>query len=226
MKTSVFIDGFNFYYGCYKNWDDPWCHDFLGNGPFKWLDFRSLATAMLPGDTVHRIHYCTATVRGTPRDRDKPVRQQTYLRALQGYCKVQVHLGHFEPRDKTGMLKTPLPCKQPTPCLAGLVQVSVREEKGSDVNLATALLRDAFLGDFEKAIVISNDSDLAGAIRVVRDDAKRVVHVVSPYPSVVNELKKAATLSSVLDKQLIPHCQLPDQVVLKRGAVLKRPRAW
>jgi hypothetical protein len=33
------------------------------------------------------------------------------------------------------------------------------EEKGSDVNLATYLLLDAFKQDCEAAVVISNDSD-------------------------------------------------------------------
>ena len=33
------------------------------------------------------------------------------------------------------------------------------EEKGSDVNLASHLLLDAFRGDFDVAAILSNDSD-------------------------------------------------------------------
>ena len=36
------------------------------------------------------------------------------------------------------------------------------EEKGSDVNLSTYLLLGAFEGDYEQAVVISNDSDFFG----------------------------------------------------------------
>ena len=42
------------------------------------------------------------------------------------------------------------------------------EEKGSDVNLATYLLLDAFDNDYDTAIVVSNDSDFIHPIEVVR----------------------------------------------------------
>src|SRR5947208_16760199 len=48
------------------------------------------------------------------------------------------------------------------------VEVIRTEEKGSDVNLATMLLVDSFAEEFELAVVISNDSDLAMPIEVVR----------------------------------------------------------
>jgi hypothetical protein len=35
------------------------------------------------------------------------------------------------------------------------------EEKGTDVNLATYLLVDGYEGDYEQALVMSNDADLA-----------------------------------------------------------------
>lgn len=43
-----------------------------------------------------------------------------------------------------------------------------REEKGTDVNLATHLLLDVLQGEVDAVIVISNDSDLALPIRVAR----------------------------------------------------------
>ena len=42
-----------------------------------------------------------------------------------------------------------------------LATVRKREEKGSDVNVATHLLVDVLTGAIDAAIVISNDSDLA-----------------------------------------------------------------
>lgn len=228
MRTNVYIDGFNFYYGCYKqlDWDDPFCHDLLGNGPYKWLDFRRLCETIFPSDVIHRVHYCTARVKPTLGDPDQPVRQQTYLRALKTTGRFYIHLGHFERRSKRGMLTTLVPCQMTPPCLVGLVNVEVNEEKGSDVNLATALLKDAFLNDFEQAVVISNDSDLAAAIRVVRVDAKLPVHVISPYPSVTKDLRTAATSSRVLDKALLPHHQLPPTVILSDGTKLLKPKGW
>ena len=48
---------------------------------------------------------------------------------------------------------------------AKTVQVMKSEEKGSDVNIASYLLVDAFDDDYEAAVVVSNDSDLAEPIR-------------------------------------------------------------
>ena len=41
---------------------------------------------------------------------------------------------------------------------------------GSDVNLATRLLVDGFDGEYEQAVVVSNDADFVGAMRYVMDD--------------------------------------------------------
>jgi hypothetical protein len=48
------------------------------------------------------------------------------------------------------------------------VWVDKTEEKGSEVNLASHLLRDAFSKRFEVAVLITNDSDLAEPVRIVR----------------------------------------------------------
>jgi hypothetical protein len=226
MRTNVYIDGFNFYYGCFGTWEDPICHEFKATGPYKWVDLRKLSETLYPNDTIHRIHYCTAIVKGTHRDPNKPVRQQTYLRALRSTGLFYVHEGHFEERTKYGMLKSLPPCVQNPPCLVGLVVVRVREEKGSDVNLATRLLRDAFLGDFEQAVVVSNDSDLADAIRVVKADTRLPIHVVSPHRDVVRELRRAATTATVLNKYLLPACQLPSPITLPDGTQLFKPHGW
>lgn len=48
------------------------------------------------------------------------------------------------------------------PPIAGhqTVEVIKTEEKGSDVNLATYLVSDAYEKDFEAAVVVTDDSDL------------------------------------------------------------------
>ena len=49
-----------------------------------------------------------------------------------------------------------------------MVSVADREEKGSDVNVATHLLLDVFDPRVDAAVVISNDSDLALPITQAR----------------------------------------------------------
>ena len=44
------------------------------------------------------------------------------------------------------------------------------EEKGSDVNIATYMLTDAFRKDCDQLIVITNDSDLAEPVRIINKE--------------------------------------------------------
>ena len=56
------------------------------------------------------------------------------------------------------------------------------EEKGSDVNLATYLLADAFRNDADCFVIISNDSDLTEPMRIVRHELGKVVGLLNPHP--------------------------------------------
>ena len=71
MRTFVYVDGFNLYYGALKG------------TPSKWLDQQVLlATVLQPHHDILTVKYFTARVSGTPADPSKPQRQDVYLRAL------------------------------------------------------------------------------------------------------------------------------------------------
>lgn len=150
VKTNVYVDGFNLYYRAVKG------------TPYKWLDLSRLCGVLLPSHSVNRIRYFTALVDSRAVDPQSPIRQQTYIRALTTITNLSVHYGQFRTRKK----RTPL--VSPGDGIGAIVEVWDTEEKGSDVNLATYLLIDAFNQDYEQAVIISNDSDLAFPIRVVR----------------------------------------------------------
>ncbi|MBL8437028.1 MAG: NYN domain-containing protein [Zoogloeaceae bacterium] len=59
-------------------------------------------------------------------------------------------------------------------------QVHVMEEKGSDVNLACHLIHDGWAGRYDGAVVISNDTDLVEPIRIVVQELKKPVTLLSP----------------------------------------------
>lgn len=61
-----------------------------------------------------------------------------------------------------------------------MVSYAYREEKGSDVNVASHLLLDVLGGSVDGAIVISNDSDLRFPIQQARDRVP--VGTVNPSP--------------------------------------------
>ncbi|NDE94213.1 MAG: NYN domain-containing protein, partial [Betaproteobacteria bacterium] len=94
--------------------------------------------------------------------------------ALATLPKVSVHLGHFLIHEVT----MPLVVAPGQP--QQYARVIKTEEKGSDVNLATHLLHDAHMDRFDVAVVVSNDSDLLGPIKIVRNELGKKVGILNP----------------------------------------------
>jgi hypothetical protein len=162
MRTIVYVDGFNLYYGALKG------------TPYKWLDLCSLFGRVLPaGHQLVKVKYFTARVTPLPGDADAPIRQDIYLRALRAHCGNQIEIieGHF----LTKPLRAPL-ALQPTK----IVQVLRSEEKGSDVNLAVELVNDSWSGVFDCAAVVSNDGDLQRAMKIAKQHLRRKVLLYTP----------------------------------------------
>jgi uncharacterized LabA/DUF88 family protein len=98
------------------------------------------------------------------------------------------------------------------------------EEKGTDVNLAIHLVHDAHLSRFDAAIVVSNDSDLAGAIRIVRQEVGKRVFVFHPstaHPSFL--LKQVATRFNPVRPSHLISSQLPPTITDAHGTFSKPP---
>ena len=209
MKTNFYIDGFNLYYRA------------LRDTPFKWLDLRKLAETLFPRDTVNQICYFTAKIDPRPNDPSQPQRQQAYLRALRTLPGFQAHYGTFRTWTKTRLLARPMKGMPP------YVDVMNTEEKGSDVNLVTRLLVDGFKGVYEQAVVISNDSDLASAIRCVRDDLSLQIGVVNPdrKTPIQQSLKESATFVKTIRAHHLKKCQFPETLMDEKG-IIRKPSKW
>lgn len=206
LKVYVYIDGFNFYYGAVKN------------TPHKWLDIGALCSRILPNDTILKIKYFTARVSATPDDPDKPRRQNVYFRALKHYVPhLEIIEGYFQTKPATFR-------KYPS---GGRVSVYKTEEKGSDVNLAVHLLNDAWKKSFEAALVISNDSDLTEAIRLVKAETGLAVGVVNPQlrrtARMAHLLNRVASFRKKLKVSDLKASQLPNPIP---GTTLHKPESW
>jgi len=101
-----------------------------------------------PANVVTGVRYYTVRVSGRI-DPAAPRRQQTYLDALRTVPEISIHIGSFLLSEKfAGLVKPPefrprTALAQPWPDVVKVIKV---EEKGSDVNLASHLLLDAFQG--------------------------------------------------------------------------------
>ena len=113
------------------------------------------------------------------------------------------------------------------PGLPTHVLVRDSEEKGSDVNLATRLLVDGFNGEYEQAVVVSNDADFAGAMRYVRDELRLRVALVNPDSKTPSprDLADAATYVKRLWKSHLRRSQLPGTLADEVGSIAK-PAGW
>jgi uncharacterized LabA/DUF88 family protein len=104
--------------------------------------------------------------------------------------------------------------------------ISHKTEKGSDVNLATYLVADAFRGDMAAAWVISGDSDLEAPIKLVNTDLLPV-HVVNPRPNKPSaQLKAAARTYTSLAVADLAASQLADPVIDAQGREIRKPQSW
>ena len=208
MRTSIYIDGFNFYYGTVKD------------TPFKWVDFKSLFLKILQSHhTITSIKYFTALVSATARDPDKTNRQKTFLRALRSHIpEFEVFPGMFLSHEVTARLAHPVGNTR-------FVKVIKTEEKGSDVNLAVHLLNDAWLDAYDCAVVVSNDSDLAEAMRLVKKHhPQKLIGLFTPGERKTSkELKAHADFVRSIRPGAIKSSQLPDPIP---GTTIHKPAAW
>lgn len=210
MKTRVYIDAFNLYYGSLKGTS------------YKWLNLFEFLSLSFPSNQIDHLHYFTAKVVARPHDPQQPVRQQTLLRALATLPNLSIHLGTF--------LEKPVKMKLAKPLPDGTEKVTVlrSEEKGSDVNMACQLLVDAFDDAFEAAIVVTNDSDLVAPIRIVRKKFGKKVVALMPCcngraKSV--ELQKVASRAEKVNPQHLAASQFADQLQDSNG-MFHKPAGW
>jgi uncharacterized LabA/DUF88 family protein len=208
MKTIVYIDGFNLYYGAIRH------------TPYKWLNLCTLCGHLLPRNIVIKVKYFTAIIKPLSSDPQKAVRQQTYLRALRTLPRMDVILGTFLSHIVT------MPIANPAPGGPKFAKVIKTEEKGSDVNIAAHMINDAHKGACDVTVLISNDSDLAEPVRIVREELKMPVGIINPHqqhPS--HSLIKYASFMKQLRKGVLSASQLPPMLRDAHGDIVK-PASW
>ena len=207
MRTAVYIDGFNLYYGSLKK------------TPFKWLDINKLCHLLLPNHKIDKIKYFTARVNSRINDPVLPNRQQTYLRAISTLPNVEIIFGHFLSQEIS------LPMAGYPPNNQKFVKVIKFEEKGSDVNLATHLLNDGYKKEYEVAVLITNDSDLLEPVRIVRDELKLAVGIINPHKRPSRVLIKYATFIKKIRKGVLAASHFPDKLQDSTG-IFHKPNKW
>ncbi len=205
MTTHVYVDGFNFYYRVVKGTN------------YKWLDFSALCRHLLPKHDIQKIKYFTAHVSARPNDPDIPARQQVYLRALRTIPNLEIILGHFIQKE----VRLPVARTDPT----RFETVIRTEEKGSDVNLASHMLNDGYKHLYKAAVVITDDSDLAEPMRMIRQELRLVVGLLTSKKRPSIALNQYATFCKRIRESVLRASQFPNELRDLNG-VFHKPPSW
>ena len=198
-RVSVYIDGFNLYFGIRDGFPQA-----------KWLDVYALSKSLLkPHQILIDVKYFTARIRNNPK---KVKRQNIYLEAL-NTSEVQIIYGQYYSKKES--------CNR---CSNSWIK---NEEKMTDVNIAVHILTDAIENKYDKAIIISGDSDLVPPIKAIHKFFKRKKIVVA-FPPKRNSfsLKNIADGSFVIGRTKLMASQLALKIKLSSGYEISKPSSW
>ena len=136
MRAKVYYDGYNFYYGYLK-----------GHPELKWLNLVSFARALVKSEVeIVGVEYFTSRIKTYPHDQAAVERQKIYLQGLSTLSGLRIHEGFYN-KNKTWAPFVNDECRECGTFPGGMAHIMKLEEKRSDVNIATAMLWDAFQND-------------------------------------------------------------------------------
>lgn len=199
-RVIAYIDGFNLYFGMRE----------AGFDQCRWLNVKNLVESLLqPNQELVGVKYYTSRVNHNP---DKQKRQSTYLDAL-GSVGVEIFYGNYQDNN--------LECKR-----CGNVWKSAKE-KMTDVNIATAIIVDAFKEEYDMAMLISGDSDLTPPIKEVHNLFKgKRVFIAFPPKRHNSSMSIVARGSLIIGRKKLVDAQFDEEVISKTGYKLKMPNEW
>ena len=199
-RVIAYIDGFNLYFGMREAELDR-C---------RWLDIKKLVTSLLQGNQeLVDIKYFTSRVSNNP---DKQKRQSTYIDALES-IGVKVKYGNYQDGTEE--------CKR-----CGHLWRTAKE-KMTDVNIATAIIVDAFKNEYDMAMLISGDSDLTPPIKEVHSLFKdKRVFIAFPPKRHNSSMALVAKGSLIIGRKKLVDAQFDEEVLSKTGFKLRIPKEW
>lgn len=237
MKTRVYIDGYNLYYGCLKN------------TPYKWLDIVKLfENHILPNSAPQRnmpsdlsFKYFTADIKEQAAfDPSSHSDQKAYHRALEATYtleKLEIIKGYYSVADQQAFLiDETKPTRPPRECKK--VNIWKLEEKQTDVNIAIHALKDVLTDDsIQQVVFVTNDTDLAPVVNMISDMKRVAIGIVIPIND--KTVRRASTMLTkkstwcreTIDSNSLKSSSLP-RVISKsirnkkmRKAIIK-PNGW
>lgn len=194
-RVACFVDGFNLYHAVKR----------LNGSHLKWLNLWALMERQVSpiSERLVAVNYFSAFANWMPAQK---ARHEEYVRALSS-TGVTAIMGQFKEKDRY--------CRNCQHRWKG------HEEKETDVNIALHLLNEAYKGTYDKALVVSRDSDLKPAVAMVlsRFPGLEIAIVAPPHLGHSNDLISVATTKRKITKSQIEACLFPQHVVDPKSGV-------
>lgn len=204
-RVICYVDGFNLYHAI----------DGLRprNDSLKWLNLWALPSAFIKRsqEQVVGVYYFTAYAKWLT---NAVSRHKKYVKALE-HLGVTPVFGNFKRKTKR--------CHD-----CGSVWTA-HEEKRSDVNIAAYLIHHAHLGRFDKALIISADSDLCHALELIMEAKKDLEFkvLIPPFRNQnISEFKEVVPTQKIKFRH-IKNNLLPKEIIDDSGnVVVVRPKEY
>ena len=207
-RCIIYIDGFNFYFGLFKQRPE-----------WRWLNLQSFFENLRLDDDVVKIRYFTAIVDEREQISRKRDRQKRFHKALSSLPKVEVVLGFFQDRER----KCQASCKE---------KYKEPEEKKTDVNIAVAMIHDAIAGAADSMVVVSGASSFSPPLpgfgrMILKKDHSLCSRCPSDSSRRTDYYRQQLRIQCrFLPTQDISTHQFPKNVTLLDGKAVERPDEW
>jgi hypothetical protein len=212
-RVIVYVDGFNLYHAICNLGIDQNRKQIPGKNHLKWVDLwaLSLRYANKPDQQLAAVKYFSAYATWLPGPYS---RHRKFVTAIKSRG-VEFIEGQFKNKDRF--------CRK---CRTSWV---AHEEKETDVNIGIHLLNDAYKDRFDQAFVVTADSDISPAIKMVRQNfSNKFVYILNPPKSIQSgELIRAAggyAFSKQIKEGHIANALLPEKILDQAGnLIVERP---
>lgn len=230
LRTRVYVDGYNLYYGCLKGSVD------------KWLDLGSLFNQILPTVLFEQdgapvrfdarspfIKYFTAPILKNFAKADDSVRcQALYHSALSGHLGTDIQIVEGYYASQKAWLHSVQKGKLPRD--SNSTKVWKVEEKQSDVAIALHAYSDAIRGEVDQVVIVSNDTDLVPALEMIRQHTDTKIGLIVPTRDTTRRVNAALRenahwVRSHIVSDELASAQLP-AVVFRSGKPVHKPVSW
>ena len=232
LKTRIYIDGYNLYYGCLKNTS------------YKWLDLKQMVSKILA--TVYfgeledqfefelqplAIKYFTAPIlKNFAKSNDSVPDQNAYHKALVAYIgnEIQIITGEYDAsharahRFQKG--RSARECEK--------VEIWKLVEKQSDVALALNAYSDAIRGEIDHVVIVTNDTDIVPALKLIKEHTNAKVGIIAPTKQNADAVNQSLddysdwTRTHITNEEL-ESSSLPNLIRCEKSQqVIHKPISW